>query len=250
MSDVVSSESAHSIPVWKSIAVIAFGVVLLVICKITPDATTISDPGVLMSLPHKIGDYWGNSMEASQAEKLGLPSDTEFERKMYESTEGDQVMCSIVLSGANRRSIHRPEACLPGQGWTIKTGQVLSIPIENHPPLEVMNLTLTRPVELPNQQRKTLNSYYFYWFVGHNRTTPHHKYRIFFSSWDRVFHHENHRWAYCIVHSQVTEGWKYPFRDSKQTLQIMKDFTQKIAPRFMKLYSDGQEKSFSLDSTP
>lgn len=189
-----------------------------------------------MSLPHKIGDYWGYLLEPTLVEKNSLPPDTEFARKMYESTEGDNIMCSIVLSGANKRSIHRPEACLPGQGWTIKSGEVLSIPMDQGNPLEVMNLTLTRPVELPNGERRTLSSFYFYWFVGHDRTVAEHYRRIFFTSWDRVFKHENHRWAYCIIHSQVTKGWKYPNRDEAQTLQIMKDFARQIVPTFVQIY--------------
>ena len=36
------------------------------------------------------------------------------------TTFGDQVLVSIVLSGHDLdNSIHRPERCLPAQGWTI-----------------------------------------------------------------------------------------------------------------------------------
>lgn len=143
-------------------------------------------------------------------------------------------MCSIVLSGANKRSIHRPEACLPGQGWTIKSGEIIPIELHNQKKLEVMNLSLTRTIELSNQPKKTLSSYYFYWFVGHHRMTPEHKVRIFFTSWDRVFKQENHRWAYCIIHSKITKGWSYPEKDAAETLDMMKKFTSEIAPTFLK----------------
>ncbi len=189
-----------------------------------------------MDLPHKIGGYWGYHLDPTPAEVNGLPSDTEFVRKNYESSEGDQIMCSIVLSGANKRSIHRPEACLPGQGWTIKSGEILPIELLNGQKIEVMNLTLARPVQLPNGQKKTLFSYYFYWFVGHNRTTPQHKSRIFYTSWDRVFKHENHRWAYCIIHSKVTQGWGLPEKDANQTLEMMKKFASEIIPTFQKSF--------------
>jgi hypothetical protein len=228
--------ASPAVPFWKIAVVILSGGLLLFVCFKTPDATQISDPGVIMNLPGKIGDYWGYHLDPSSAEKNGLPPDTEFERKMYESTEGDQIMCSIVLSGANKRSIHRPEACLPGQGWTIRSGEVIPIHFEDGRKLEVMSLRLARPVELPNGEKKTLGSYYFYWFVGHDRMTPEHKMRILFTSWDRVFKHENHRWAYCIVHSQITKGWKYPERDELQTLEMMKKFTRQIAPTFLKSF--------------
>lgn len=226
--------SPSAVPTWKIITVLVFGGILLTICFKTPDATNISDPGVIMELPHKISGYWGFPLDPTAAEKNGLPSDTEFARKMYESPEGDQIMCSIVLSGANKRSIHRPEACLPGQGWTIRSGEILPIDFPDGQKLEVMNLTLSKPFELPNGVKKNLYSYYFYWFVGHDRMTPEHKARIFYTSWDRVFKQENHRWAYCIIHSKVTQGWGLPERDAAQTLEMMKNFTRDIAPTFLK----------------
>ena len=234
--------STPSVPFWKIALVLIFGAILLLICFKTPDATNISNPGVFMELPSKVSNYWGFHMDPTPAEVNGLPPDTEFVRKEYESPEGDRIMCSIVLSGANKRSIHRPEACLPGQGWTIKSGEVLPIELSTGQKIEVMNLTLARPVELPDGKKKTLNSYYFYWFVGHDRTTPSHKSRIFFTSWDRVFKQENHRWAYCIIHSKVTQGWGLPERDATQTLELMKKFAGQIIPTF--------QKSFFIQSAP
>jgi hypothetical protein len=187
-----------------------------------------------MTLPSGIGPYWGQDQQVSEAEKLILPPDTEFARKLYHSVEGDEIICSIVLSGAEKRSIHRPEVCLPGQGWTVKSAEVEPIRLPHERTLKVMNLTLQRQVQVSDKERRILSSYYMYWFVGKDTTTPYHEQRVWLSSWDRVFRGVNHRWAYVIVTSHITEGWKPNGRSAAQTLLLLKDFISRAAPTFQK----------------
>ncbi len=228
-----SAPLSESVPLWKSITVLLIAGITMMLCLSSRDVTEISKAGVIMQLPNRIGDYWGNHQEVSHAEKTILPEDTEFARKLYESSEGDQILCSIVLSGAQKRSIHRPEVCLPGQGWTVRSAEVISIPLDHHAPLRAMNLSLQRPIESGPHQKKTLSSYYLYWFVGENRMTPHHYERILSTSWDRVFHKINHRWAYVIISSWVTEGLRPPYHNASQTLTAIKEFIRLAAPTFL-----------------
>jgi hypothetical protein len=53
---------------------------------------------------------------------------------VYDDGIGDQVLVSIVLSGHDLdNSIHRPERCLPAQGWTIVDSTSLSLPVPEAP---------------------------------------------------------------------------------------------------------------------
>src|SRR5208337_3763291 len=73
-------------------------------------------------LPAFLGSDWmGSSVAPTAVERAVLPPDTGYSTKLYVSREGPnrQVLLSIVLSGRDRTSIHRPELCLVGQGWTI-----------------------------------------------------------------------------------------------------------------------------------
>ena len=73
-------------------------------------------------LPAFLGSDWmGSAIAPTAAERAILPPDTGYSTKLYVSREGPnrQVLLSIVLSGRDRTSIHRPELCLVGQGWTI-----------------------------------------------------------------------------------------------------------------------------------
>jgi hypothetical protein len=209
------------------------GVLALVLVWISPDPNAASEPGVRMQLSDFLGPYMGVDQEVSQAEKLILPADTEFARKIYHSPQGDKIMASIVLSGSEKRSIHRPEVCLPGQGWTINSAQVVPVTLQDGTALDVMALTLAREVETGPGRRQTIKSIYLYWFVGKQVTTPYHWRRVFLSSWDRVVRGVNHRWAYVIVTSLVTEGLVLEGKNETQTLETLRQFTAQIAPQFM-----------------
>jgi hypothetical protein len=73
-----------------------------------------------------------------------------------------------------------------------------------------------------------------YWFVGDKVTTPYHMQRLWLTSWDRVVHHVNHRWAYIIVTSYITQGLTPHGKSPSDTLATMKGFIADILPYFQK----------------
>ena len=196
------------------------------------DLNTASEAGVVLQLPEKVGEFVGTPGEISEAERLILPSDTEFARMTYKNPAGEIINVSIVLSGGDKRSIHRPEICLPGQGWSIGTGSVIPIPLKSGRTLEVMELDISRPIEVNPGEFRRLRSQFLYWFIGKGTTTPLHQIRIFKTSWDRVFHRTNHRWAYVIVSAIVGESLTPGGRSAVETTAILKDFIREIVPYF------------------
>lgn len=223
-----------SFPLIHSMAVMVLALVTALLCIWTtpPSETTVA--GVTMTLPDDIGPWWGFDETISEAEKTILPPDTEFARKEYDSVQGDKIMCSIVLSGAEKRSIHRPEICLRAQGWDIPSGQVVDVPLHSGHILKVMNLSITRPVLTVGGQKVQVPSYFMYWFVGDKVTTPYHGERLWLTSWDRIVHHVNHRWAYIFVMSPITEGLQPHGKNSTETLEMLKGFIADVVPTFQK----------------
>lgn len=187
-----------------------------------------------MDLPYRIASYWGSREEISIAEKLVLPPDTIIERKVYDSMTGDKILCSIVLSGVERRSIHRPEICLPGQGWTIRTSTVVPVKLDSGKTLYVKQLLLDRDVPVGPGRTQKIQSIYYYWFVGNKITTPEHYIRVFYSSWDLLAHNINHRWAYVIVTSLVTKTVRSDGKNLEETESMLKDFIRMVVPKFQK----------------
>jgi EpsI family protein len=204
------------------------------VCIKASDLNSSAEAGVLTDLPKQVGNFFGTSEEISEAEKQILPGDTVIVRKTYENFQGDRISCSIVLAGGEKRSIHRPEICLPSQGWTIGSGRTVPVPLQSGRTLDVMQLNLSRPIEVQPNVFRPIRSQFFYWFVGKNITTPDHKVRILRTSWDRVFNRVNHRWAYIIVSSVVTDTIRSGGLNSEQTEKMLKDFIAEIVPTFQK----------------
>jgi hypothetical protein len=74
----------------------------------------------------------------SKAERDLLPGDTVVLKKRYVDADGHTIFVSIVMSGRERASIHRPQVCLVGQGNEIVDSDVQAVPIAGREPLDVM----------------------------------------------------------------------------------------------------------------
>ena len=227
------AQSRFRIPVWQTLTFLLLVVGLVVWMKRGTPPMGISEAGVSMDLPERIGDFRGEDQPVSEGERALLPKDTEFAKKVYTDWDNDQVNCQIVLAGAEKRSIHRPEVCLPGQGWNIKTGEVIPVALKDGTHLDVMKLTLSRMVEVRPDERRELNMYFLYWFVGHHSTTPYHWMRIAKSNLDMLLHNVNHRWAYVIVSAPVLEGFTPNGKDKEETLAMLKKFVADVVPTFV-----------------
>jgi hypothetical protein len=140
----------RAIPIWRGLVIVLLAAVTVIACLWGTPPATKSEPGVVMELPGSLIGLWGSDQPVSESEKVILPADTEFAKKIYSDGMGNDIHCQIVLAGAEKRSIHRPEVCLPAQGWTIKSGEVVPVKLADGRTLEVMKLTVVRPVTLNN----------------------------------------------------------------------------------------------------
>ena len=225
---------------WSRVAgLLVLGGGVAAICLLVPTPNTTPKAGVVMDLPVTVGGFTGKEVAATRGELVTLPKDTQITRREYVDAGGDRIMASIVLSGGEKRSIHRPEVCLPAQGWTMRGGRVEKIALADGRDLEVMDLSLVRDVEVAKGDRRKLYANYFYWFVGSGVTTPHHWSRVFLTSLDRITKNLNHRWAYVIVMSVVTEGFMPLGKNETQTVEMLKQFTAEAAPSFMRASTPG-----------
>jgi hypothetical protein len=218
---------------WRSATLILLTGVAIWLCRESSPPDIAPEVGVLMDLPTLVGEYWGTDEPVSPSELALLPADTEFAKKVYQSLTGDTLVAQIVLSGGEKRSIHRPEVCLPGQGWSIQSGEVIPVTLANGRSLDVMKLTLTRTIDVAPGKQRTLKSYFLYWFVGGKGTnTPYHWVRLAQTNWDMVVKKLQHRWAYVIVSANVLEGFRPGAKTDEQTLDMLKDFIRQAVPKF------------------
>ncbi len=84
------------------------------------------------------------------------------------------------------------------------------------------------------QQHLLVKAYYMYWYVADDLTTPSHTARNWMSSWDRVVHNRDHRWAYVIAMSPITQTIRPDGLDAEQTRDLLTSFIRQIVPTFQK----------------
>lgn len=165
-----------------------------------------------VELPAFIGTEWiGQRVGVSAVERDILPPDTGYSRKNY-AFLGDRrrdVFLSIVLSGRDRTSIHRPELCLVGQGWTIEGSRrhafQASAGTAGNSRFEATVLRVRR--EVPTPRGKVVTPHLVaYWFVASDTVVSSHWRRFLHDAWNRVVHGRVDRWAYVLMQTDASEG--------------------------------------------
>ena len=192
---------------------IAAAALLLHISRLPADGRTgialaanARDP---VDLPTFLGTDWiGQRSEVTEIEKQVLPPDTGYSRKIYISLAdpSKQALLSIVLSGRDRTSIHRPELCLVGQGWTIRGSFThrFSYPGKDGGfPATVLRVEKN----VANARgRVPVSQLFAYYFVGGDDVVATHWDRISRDAWDRVARGRADRWAYVVIQTGSSDG--------------------------------------------
>jgi EpsI family protein len=201
-----------------------------------PAADKNQPVGVKLYLPEYVGTWYGTDQKISEREQQVLAADTEFARKQYTNATGDVIFASIVLSGHDLdNSIHRPERCLPAQGWIVAASSRVKVPLAGPVgrALEVTRLQDVREVPAPNGRMIPLYNVNYYWFVGYHHLTASHLERTWMDIHDRVLNGYNQRWAYVTVAATVTKGLRAFGRSESETDALLKTFIIELTPKII-----------------
>lgn len=115
-----------------------------------------------------------------------LPADTRMLKRLYEN-QNRSITLNVVVSGTSRQSIHRPELCLPGQGYSITDRTIHHLVLDNGWPLEVM-VVQARKIGAPPV------GFAYFFTNGHIQTASHAR-RLFSDIVQRSFFGRINRWA-------------------------------------------------------
>lgn len=211
---------------------------ILLLAGLSSVALVPKQPEILPSaanlhLPASIGIWEGQDQAISERELATLAKDTEFARKVYRNAFGDEIFASIVMSGHDLdNSIHRPERCLPAQGWTVQSASEMVLPAPALPGgrLPVMRLHNMRPVRTESGKMITIYNLNYYWFVGSTDLTASHLRRTLIDIRDRVLFGQNQRWAYITVAATVTQGITRFGRSEAETDKLLREFSAQLSP--------------------
>jgi hypothetical protein len=162
-----------------------------------------------VSLPASLPGYRSQLDAIPELELSFLPPDTTFGRRSYQGVESlPPISASVVLMGADRTSIHRPEYCMTGIGWQILQQTIRRIEVPGWPPgsLEVQRFDMTRTVEREDGRQVTINGVYVFWFVADGIRTASHSARQWQMVRDILSKGRSPRWAYISFFSLSEPG--------------------------------------------
>lgn len=136
-----------------------------------------------------------SNIPPSEVEMTVLPADTRLVKRLYQEPSGHWYLATLVVGGSEKGSIHRPELCLPSQGFLMT----------NHHTVDVGD----RPWRFLTLRANAAQGHdlgFSYTFVNQEgfRTASHVR-RIFRDVWNRSFHARIDRWAMVTVLTSQTD---------------------------------------------
>lgn len=185
-------------------------------------------------LPDNVPGYQSRIVPQAAVVTNMLPPDTSFGQRAYVGDDGFGSLVNVVLMGSSRSSIHKPQICLTGQGWTINdaASHEERVPMERpfQYELPVMRLEASRQGQL-NGQSAVQKAIYVYWFVDADRYTAEHAHRMLWMAQDMVFKNELDRWAYVSFFAVCLPGQEQATFDRMKKLIIATVPEFQLVPR-------------------
>lgn len=185
--------------------------------------------GLAIVLPERVRQYGSTNLPPTDIELATLPKDTSIGARIYAGPSGPEIMLRVVMMGADRTSIHKPEFCVESQGWKITAREWAGVPIDWPRPYElpVRKFTAAMVWQPPGGgQPQQLAGVYAFWFVSGERLTASHWARMGYLSWDLLRTGKLPRWAYVSCFATCAPGQEDALFDR------MKQFIAAAVPDF------------------
>ena len=204
-----------------------------------PGIKAMAIPGSVMmkiELPERVLDFTSTNMPEPEVVVGYLPKDTSYAGRLYTATNGQQINSTIILMGADRTSIHKPDYCLPGQGWSINEKTVVNIPVagpQNYQ-LPVAKWIIGNVYQTPDGQKHEVSGLYVFWFVADGEQTADNYQRMWWLGRDLLRTGVLQRWAYVSFFSVCAP------RQEEATFEQMKKLIAVTVPEFQFVPASGR----------
>ncbi len=172
-------------------------------------ATSIPDRVAMqLALPEHVLDFTSTNMPEPETVLSYLPKDTSYIGRYYFTTNGFWVNATLILMGEDRTSIHKPDYCLPGQGWQIREKTEVKLPIAGAKPYElpVMKWVVGKTVPAGDGTEQAVSGLYVFWFVTENQTSDSFPGMLNSMLFHLIRHGELQRWAYASYFAVCLPG--------------------------------------------
>lgn len=180
--------------------------------------------------------------DRSVGEKALLPDETPIRRRNYKANNGTQLTTTVVFSGIERGTIHRPQNCLKAAGGRISNEFNHTIKLNNGKELEVHIIRLSNTYTTISGEHEVVESIYAYWFFNPFVETSNHTTRFLYTLRDGFFFNYRPRWAYVSVAFNIDPN------DPDRWKTILQDFIPRLYPYLEDYRIKEQEKRW-VEST-
>ncbi len=189
-------------------------------------------PGSVMmkiNLPERVADFTSTNVPEPQVVLGYLPPDTSYAERSYFGTNGAfPIYATVILMGADRTSIHKPDYCLPGQGWTINQKSVVNIPVAgaHSYQLPVAKWVIGNSFPTADGQKQPVSGLYVFWLVADGEQTPDNYQRMWWMARDLLRTGVLQRWAYVSYFTVCAPG------QEDATFERMKNLIAHSVPEY------------------
>jgi len=162
-----------------------------------------------VKLPELVLNYNSEAVGLTPVELQTLPEDTIFGRRVYHNPNAtnDQIILSAVLMGVDSRSIHKPEICLPAQGWRIQeTPEILRFGASNEWKVPIMKMVAHKTFQDTKGIDQSVTLVMVYWFVTEGHITASHMERMWLMGREILSSGTLQRWAFMSCYTLCQEG--------------------------------------------
>jgi hypothetical protein len=196
--------------------------------KTRPEA---SGKNLEILMPESAPGYTSEILTNSETMLTRLPEDSSYRVRMYHAGDGSWIQMTTVLMGSDRTSIHKPQICMTGQGWTIDDSRSDRESIRMARPqaydLPVNKLIATKQIPDGNGNLQNVSGIYIYWFVDADRYTANpNQWMLWWMPQDLLLHGLLERWSYISVFAPCVPG------QEGDTYARMKRFIADAVPEF------------------
>lgn len=207
----------------------------LVICMMSDSSYQVAPAGIRAEMPSFMGGYASTEEPMTSREQSILAEDVKIERRLF--TKPDRViLATAVLSGAEKRSLHPPDVCLPAQGWKIGSSSPISIEIGAGREITATLMNMYRDVENESGQKMRVKALSLFWYQGSdNATAASYQGHVLKTYTDAFIKNINHRWALLMffVPIQSSIGGLDDAYAELSALEDTKVFIKELIPGMM-----------------
>lgn len=224
-----------SSPVWKCTFALGLAAVSILLCWTSPVSATLADPGLSIALPQRVGEYEGVDESMSLKERSVFDPGVELVRRRY-LAEGHSITATIVLSGTVKKTLHRPENCLPDAGWHISRSETVPVTLANGKKIDASLMHIFCEVPLQDGGRVRLRALHLYWYHGsHGVSTATYDGHNFITYRDAILRNMNHRWCQVSLYTMLppSSGMESMVREMAAQDELI-EFAGKISSTFVK----------------